>query len=39
MAMTEADGINGIMESLGTRKEKIHFIQVRHEEDAVKEMV
>jgi pyruvate dehydrogenase (quinone)/pyruvate oxidase len=28
------DGINGIMESLRTRKEKIRFIQVRHEEAA-----
>lgn len=28
------DGINGIMEALRTRQEKIHFIQVRHEEAA-----
>src|SRR5471030_1954697 len=28
------DGINGIMESLRQRKEKIRFIQVRHEESA-----
>jgi pyruvate dehydrogenase (quinone) len=28
------DGINGIMEALRTRKEKIRFIQVRHEEAA-----
>jgi pyruvate dehydrogenase (quinone) len=28
------DGINGIMESLRVRKEKIRFIQVRHEETA-----
>src|SRR5437016_2256226 len=28
------DGINGIMESLRTHKEKIRFIQVRHEESA-----
>jgi len=28
------DGINGIMESLRTRQEKIRFIQVRHEESA-----
>ena len=28
------DGINGIMEALRTRQEKIHFIQVRHEESA-----
>src|SRR5213596_2917150 len=28
------DGINGIMEALRTRKEKIRFIQVRHEESA-----
>jgi pyruvate dehydrogenase (quinone)/pyruvate oxidase len=28
------DGINGIMESLRTRKDKIRFIQVRHEESA-----
>jgi pyruvate dehydrogenase (quinone) len=28
------DGINGIMESLRTRKEKIRFVQVRHEEAA-----
>src|SRR5712671_3554261 len=28
------DGINGIMESLRTHKEKIRFIQVRHEEAA-----
>jgi pyruvate dehydrogenase (quinone) len=28
------DGINGIMESLRTRAEKIRFIQVRHEEAA-----
>jgi pyruvate dehydrogenase (quinone)/pyruvate oxidase len=28
------DGINGIMESLRTRKDKVQFIQVRHEESA-----
>src|SRR4051812_43407412 len=28
------DGINGIMESLRTKQEKIRFIQVRHEEAA-----
>src|SRR5438128_8254367 len=28
------DGINGIMESLRTREERIRFIQVRHEEAA-----
>jgi pyruvate dehydrogenase (quinone) len=28
------DGIDGIMESLRTRKDKIRFIQVRHEESA-----
>src|SRR5246127_769244 len=28
------DGINGIMEALRTRKEKIRFVQVRHEEAA-----
>ncbi len=28
------DGINGIMEALRTRQDKIHFIQVRHEEAA-----
>ena len=28
------DGINGIMEALRTRQEKITFIQVRHEESA-----
>src|SRR3954465_14104025 len=28
------DGINGIMESLRTREEKIRFVQVRHEEAA-----
>src|SRR5688572_17693748 len=28
------DGINGIMESLRTRADKIRFIQVRHEESA-----
>src|SRR5579872_955290 len=28
------DGINGIMESLRARKDKIRFIQVRHEESA-----
>src|SRR5213079_3038265 len=28
------DGINGIMEAIRTRQEKIHFIQVRHEESA-----
>src|SRR3954466_3457313 len=28
------DGINGIMESLRTRQDKIRFIQVRHEETA-----
>src|SRR6516225_744980 len=28
------DGINGIMESLRTRRDKIRFIQVRHEESA-----
>src|SRR6202023_3441186 len=28
------DGINGIMEALRTRQEKIRFFQVRHEESA-----
>ena len=28
------DGINGIMESLRQRKDKIRFVQVRHEETA-----
>src|SRR6202167_3054798 len=28
------DGINGIMEALRNRQEKIRFIQVRHEESA-----
>ncbi len=28
------DGINGIIESLRTRKDKIRFVQVRHEEAA-----
>ena len=28
------DGINGIMESLRTTKERIRFVQVRHEESA-----
>src|ERR1700681_446970 len=28
------DGINGIMESLRTHKDKIRFVQVRHEETA-----
>src|SRR5579859_3124053 len=28
------DGINGIMEALRTRQERIRFIQVRHEESA-----
>src|SRR5438445_11544290 len=28
------DGINGIMEALRTRKDKIRFVQVRHEEAA-----
>src|SRR4030088_312927 len=28
------DGINGIMEALRTRQQKIRFIQVRHEESA-----
>jgi pyruvate dehydrogenase (quinone) len=28
------DGINGIMESLRNRQDKIRFIQVRHEESA-----
>jgi len=28
------DGINGIMEALRTRKERVRFIQVRHEETA-----
>lgn len=28
------DGINGIMEALRTRQEKVRFIQVRHEESA-----
>src|SRR5438552_14396074 len=28
------DGINGIMEALRTRKDKVRFIQVRHEESA-----
>jgi pyruvate dehydrogenase (quinone) len=26
------DGINGIMEALRTRQDKIRFVQVRHEE-------
>src|SRR5207249_11025390 len=26
------DGVNGIFEALRTRQEKIHFVQVRHEE-------
>ena len=28
------DGINGIMEALRTRQDKIRFVQVRHEESA-----
>ncbi len=28
-------GINGIMEALRTRQDKIRFVQVRHEESAV----
>src|SRR5918912_1312914 len=28
------DGINGIMEALRTRKDRIRFVQVRHEESA-----
>ena len=28
------DGINGIMEALRTRQDKIHFVQVRHEESS-----
>jgi thiamine pyrophosphate-dependent acetolactate synthase large subunit-like protein len=28
------DGINGIMEALRTRHDRIRFIQVRHEESA-----
>jgi pyruvate dehydrogenase (quinone) len=28
------DGINGIMEALRTRKDRVRFIQVRHEETA-----
>src|SRR4029078_10208410 len=28
------DGINGIMESLRTRQDKVRFVQVRHEEAA-----
>src|SRR3954467_15592277 len=28
------DGINGIIEALRTRQEKIRFVQVRHEESA-----
>lgn len=28
------DGINGIMEALRTRQDRIQFIQVRHEESA-----
>ena len=28
------DGINGIMEALRTRQDRIHFVQVRHEESA-----
>ena len=28
------DGINGIMEALRTRQDRIRFIQVRHEESA-----
>src|SRR2546430_8894187 len=28
------DGINGIMEALRTRQDKIRFVQVRHEETA-----
>src|SRR5579862_8210481 len=28
------DGINGVFEALRTRQDKIHFIQVRHEEAA-----
>ena len=29
------DGINGIMEALRTRQERIRFVQVRHEEKGV----
>ncbi|ETR76470.1 hypothetical protein X566_17905 [Afipia sp. P52-10] len=28
------DGINGIMEALRTRQDRIRFVQVRHEESA-----
>src|SRR5438128_10215934 len=28
------DGVNGVFEALRTRQEKLHFIQVRHEEAA-----
>ena len=28
------DGINGFMEALRTRRDRIHFVQVRHEEGA-----
>ena len=28
------DGINGVMEALRIRKDKIRFVQVRHEESA-----
>ena len=28
------DGINGVMEALRTRQDKIRFVQVRHEESA-----
>ncbi len=28
------DGINGVMEALRTRQDKIRFVQVRHEETA-----
>ena len=28
------DGINGVMEALRTRQDRIRFIQVRHEESA-----
>src|SRR5436305_13430861 len=28
------DGINGIMEALRTRRERVRFVQVRHEESA-----
>ena len=28
------DGLNGIMEALRTRQDKIRFVQVRHEETA-----